>query len=180
VSDALIVHRWASAIFEIARDSDAIVRVTGDLLEFAGTYEANPELRSALGGSLVSENVREAILTQLGYRMRIHEAVIKALRLLLRKGRLRALPKIARRLEELADEHEGVTRADVTSVQVLSEELQQKLRVEIEKVTSTKVILTLHRDPSLLGGIVTRIGDVVVDGSIQGKLRTLAESLVRS
>ena len=178
MSDEVIAHRWATAIFDIARDAGAIGRVTGEIRELAITYDTNSDLRNVLESSLVPEASREAILRDLASRMALHEMVSNTFRLLSRKRRLRALPKIARRLERLADEHEGLIRANVTSVAELAHDFEQTLRAEIETAMGKKVILTFHRDPSLLGGIITRIGDRVIDGSIRGKLRALSESLV--
>ena len=88
-----------------------------------------------------------------------------------------ALPDIARRLGSLADEKAGVLRASVTSAGQLSESYYEKLKAELEGLTGRKIVLERKQDPSLIAGVVTRIGDNTIDGSVRGKLDQLERQL---
>jgi hypothetical protein len=88
------------------------------------------------------------------------------------------LPLISRSLDLYTDEKAGVVRATVTSAAALSDAYADKLRAELEKRTGKKVVLVRAVDPTLLGGVVTRIGDQVIDGSLKSRLVTMRDALL--
>ena len=81
--------------------------------------------------------------------------------------------------EKLADELKGVARATLVSAVALSDETVQKIRATLSEKTGKDIVLEVHQDPSLIGGIVTRIGDLVLDGSIKTQLLNMRETLKR-
>jgi F-type H+-transporting ATPase subunit delta len=180
VSYEAIGRRWARAIFEIGKESNAVAKLTADIGAFAETYAGNQELAEVLVNPLVPEAEREAVIVEIAQRMGLGEAATSTLRLLSRKRRLAALPDIARQLARLADEDQNVVRAEVTSAGPLTDDYLGKLRAELEKATGKKVVITHRQDRSLLGGVVTKIGDQVIDGSVRARLRTFRESLLRT
>jgi F-type H+-transporting ATPase subunit delta len=112
-------------------------------------------------------------------RLGVGEKAKNTLRLLVRKRRIAAVPEIARQLARLSDEDAGVLRAEVTSAGPLSEAYLGRLRAELEKATGRKVAVSHKQDPSLIGGVVTRIGDQVIDGSVRARLAGFRDSLLR-
>jgi len=92
--------------------------------------------------------------------------------------RLSALPGIARRLRSLSDEKNGVCRAKIVSASSLPETYFNQLRQSLEKMLGKRVVVEHEEDPELIGGIVTRIGDNTIDGSIQGRLEELRRRLL--
>ncbi|EYF05589.1 F0F1 ATP synthase subunit delta [Chondromyces apiculatus] len=175
-----IARRYARAIFEIGKETGTLPRLTQDLGEFSATYAENEELRFVLDNPLLPEAQREALLADLGTRMSLSDTTLRALRLLGQRRRLPALPAIARQLSRLADEDQGVVRAVVTSAGPLNEAYLARLRAEIEKATGKKVAITHKQDPSLIAGVVTKIGDQVIDGSVRARLSSFRESLLRT
>jgi F-type H+-transporting ATPase subunit delta len=101
-------------------------------------------------------------------------------KLLAARRRLRTLPDIARRLGGMADEKAGILRASVTSAGPLPEAFYQKLTSELEAATQRKIVLEKSQDPSLIAGVVTRIGDNTIDGSLKGRLNELERRLLQS
>jgi F-type H+-transporting ATPase subunit delta len=81
--------------------------------------------------------------------------------------------------QKFADELKGVVRATLTAAAALSDDSAEKIRTALSKMTGKEVSLTVEQDPSLIGGIVTRIGDLVLDGSIKTQLLNMRESLKR-
>jgi len=175
-----IARRWALAIFELGKDASALARVNTDINAFADAYAGSPELKAVLDNPLVSHEAREAIIGEVAQRMALADVAKSTLRLLARKRRLAALPAIARRLARLTDEDQGLVRAEVTSAGPLTEDYLGKLRGELEKATGKKVVVTHKLDKSLIGGVVTRLGDRVIDGSVKTRLATFRESLLRT
>jgi F-type H+-transporting ATPase subunit delta len=98
-----------------------------------------------------------------------------AARLLLDRGRLNALPAIAKALWLLADDSAGRVRAKVTSAQPIDAATESRLRAALTKATGKSVVIEKHQDAALLAGIVTQVGDVVYDGSLAAQLAELRQ-----
>jgi F-type H+-transporting ATPase subunit delta len=175
-----IARRWALAIFELAKEEKSLPEIQRGLASFAELYASNAELASVLDNPLVPEPEREAIIREIADKMGLPETARSTLRLLTQKRRLRALPDIARDLARLADEDANVVRAEVTSAAPLTEAYLGRLRAELEKATGKKVILAHMQDPSLIAGVVTRIGDQVIDGSARARLASFRDALLRA
>ncbi len=169
-------RRYARAIFELGKESNAGEVVAVQFAEFAAAYEASPELMSVLGNPLVEQKAREAIVTEVAQRLGASQLTLRALRLVNKQRRLKAIPDIAKHLGRLADEDAKVLRAHATTAREMSKTYLDKLKSEIEKSTGRRVVLTHSVDPSLIGGVITTIGDRVVDGSIRSRLVSFREA----
>jgi F-type H+-transporting ATPase subunit delta len=174
-----IARRWARAVFEIGKETGSVQRFSADLAAFAETYAETAELAAVLDNPHVPEAAREAILVEIASKMSLSEIAQSTLRLLARKRRLAALPDIARQLARLADEDQNVLRADVTSAGPLAADYLDKLAAELTNATGKKVVVSHTQDTSLIGGVVTKIGDRVIDGSVRARLDGFRESLLR-
>jgi F-type H+-transporting ATPase subunit delta len=174
-----IARRWARAIFEIGKETSQVARLDADLSAFAEAYEASEELAETLQNPLVPEASREAVVLEIATRMGLSDTAKSALRLLAQKHRLPALPAIARQLSRLADEDQNVVRAEVSSAGPLTADYLDKLAAQLAKATGKKVVVSHKQDKSLIGGVVTKIGDRVVDGSVRARLDGFRQSLLR-
>ena len=175
-----LADRYARAIFELALESGQPKPLTDQVRRFAEIYAASADLRSVLENPLVEESKRDAILIDVARTLGLAEIATNSVRLLARRRRLRALPDIARRLASLSDEKDGILRATVTSAAPLSEGHYQALAQEIEKATKKKVVLERKQDASLIAGVITRIGDNTIDGTLKGQLAELERQLLAS
>lgn len=173
-----IARRWARAIFDLGKETGTAARLSADLGSFVQAYTSNDELSLVLDNPLVPEASREAVLVEVASRMELSGTAKDTLRLLARKRRLGALPLIARQMGRLVDEDENVVRAEVVSAGPLSQEYLAKLRAELEKATGKKVVITHQEDKSLIGGVVTRVGDRVIDGSVKTRLANFRDALL--
>lgn len=165
-----IGRRYAQAIFEIAKEQGSLSAVARELVDFGESYRQSAELRDALDNPLVPEDAREKILLEVAQRTGAGETTQRALRVVFRARRLRAVPDIATRLLTLVDEDQKVLRASVTSAQPLSDAYLARLRAQLEQATGSKVVLDASVDPTLIAGVVTQIGDRVIDGSLKSRL----------
>jgi F-type H+-transporting ATPase subunit delta len=95
------------------------------------------------------------------------------------KGRIRYLKDIYAFYEKLTDELANIVRADVISASELPEEAVGKIRASLSEKTGKEVKMNVKVDPALIGGVVTKIGDLVLDGSVRSQLMSLKESLQR-
>ena len=173
-----IGRRYARAIFDIGKEEGTLPTLTREFGEFAKLYADNDELRTVLGNPLVGEPVRESVLIEIGEKMGLSKTAIDTLRLLAQRRRLEATPNIARELERLADEDGRIVRAEVTSAAPLSPAYLDRLRAELERATGNKVVIIERHDPTLIAGVVTRIGDRMIDGSVRARLSSFRDSLM--
>jgi F-type H+-transporting ATPase subunit delta len=176
MSDA-VAERYARAIFELGVDAGQLEALSGQIRSFADTYASSRELQGVLDNPLIELAKREAILADIGGRVGLTGVGLNAVRFIAKRNRLGSLPDIARRLASLADEKQGVVRATVTSAGPLPESFYERLVAELESATQRKVAIDRKQDPSLIAGIVTRIGDNTIDGSVKGRLAEIERQL---
>ncbi|MCK5232495.1 MAG: ATP synthase F1 subunit delta, partial [Desulfobulbaceae bacterium] len=93
------------------------------------------------------------------------------------KRRADVLPDIADVFQEMVDEEQGISRGSVITAFELSDELKNKIQDKLEKVAGKKVIVTTQIDSSIIGGMIAKVGDLVLDGSIKSQLAGLKESI---
>lgn len=175
-----IARRWARAVYDLGKEGKNLAATSRDLTAFAELYAQSDELSTVLENPLVLDDAREGIVTDVAAKMGLGDTAKGTLRLLARKRRLVICGDLARQLARLADVDDNVLRAEVTSVGALSEAYLGRLKAELEKSTGKKIVLSQKQDPSLIGGVVTRIGDTVIDGSVRARLAGFRESLLRT
>ena len=180
MSNEAIARRYARAVFEIGQETRSLDTLTREIQDFAGVYSGNAELRDVLSSPLVAADARDAILKDLSAALKLSETAERTIRLLSMKGRLPILPDLARQLARLTDEEGALVRAQVISAGPLSQGYLDKLKAELEKATGKKVTITHEQDPSLIAGVVTRIGDRVIDGSALARLRSFRDAVLSS
>lgn len=171
-------ERYARAIFELGSESGQLERLSQEISEFAGSYQTQPDLRRALENPVLEEPLRERVLRQVARQSQYSPLGTNSLLVLLKRRRLPELPAIARRLRTLADEKNGVVRAKIVSAGSLSETYFTQLRQHIENAIGQRILVEHEEDPSLIGGVMVRVGDNTFDGSIRGRLEELERQLL--
>jgi F-type H+-transporting ATPase subunit delta len=121
---------------------------------------------------------REAIAKDVAEALGLRPLTVNAFRLLARRQRLLALPELDAQLRRLVDEAESVVRAEITSAAPLGDAYLSQLRAQLEASTGRSVKLTCSVDPSLIAGIITKIGDRVIDGSARARLASFRDAVV--
>jgi F-type H+-transporting ATPase subunit delta len=173
-----IARRYAKAMLQIGvqeRTYDALGR---ELDRVADTIHRSPELRHALSNPVFSFAKRRQVLDDMARRLALSPVVRNFVMLLLDKGRIAALPDIARAHRTLVDEHAGRARATVTSARPLDPALESRLKAALERQSGKAIILDKREDPSILGGLVTQVGDLLYDGSVRTQLKSMREQLL--
>ncbi len=117
------------------------------------------------------------MLKDIAGRLGLSPLATTAIRYIASRRRLRSLPDIARRLGSLSDEKAGIVRATVTAASALPESFYEKLKAELEGITGRKIVLDRREDASLIAGVITRIGDNTIDGSLRGRLEHIERQL---
>ena len=178
MSVSIGARRYAQALLELGAETGTLDRLVDDMTTIASAWETSPDLRNALENPLVAHDAKKAVLTELSDQVGATPTTRNALLLLVDRRRTAALPDIARFLRELADARKGVLRAEVTTAAPLSDGYYARLQVQLEKMTGKKVVVDRKTDGALIAGVVTRIGDRILDGSLRTRLQSLKDSLL--
>jgi len=179
VKNLSIARRYAKALLLIGKEDGKADTYKEELGSFASLISKEKSLEKAITNPLYDTAARKKVLQSVIKKLKLSGTMKTFLLLLFDKGRIGFLQSISELYRKLADELKGVVRATLTSAAVLSEESAEKIRAALSKMTGKEVSLTVEHDPSLIGGIVTRIGDLVLDGSIKTQLLNMRESLKR-
>ena len=177
MSSAAVARRYAQALFEIARDDKRLPAVGKELEAFKAAYQASDDFRQIGRLPNLSDEVRGNIVTELGKKLGASESTTRTVALLAQRRRLSVLPEMVDSFAELSDQHQGILRATIKAAKPLAGDYIQRLNKKIEQTTGKKVISTFELDESLIAGVVTQIGDRIIDGSVRGKLDELRQSL---
>jgi F-type H+-transporting ATPase subunit delta len=177
VSSGLIGRRYGSALLQLGVEANAIDRFGRELNEFAAMLKEGRELRAMFENPVFSVEIRRAFLREVATRMAMSTQVRNLLLMLSDRRRMRYLPEIADTFHALAEERSGKIRADVTYASELPEGYFFELGKVLEGITGKQVTVVKKHDPSLIGGVVTRIGDRVFDGSIRNHLLEIKDEL---
>ena len=174
----VIAKRYATALLELGSETGQLDALVDELQRVAAVYDTSSELRAALADPLIAIQAKQQILADVGERLALGQAARNTLSLLLDRRRIRALPAIAQRLREMADDKRGIVRAEVLTAMPLPEEYFTLLQQQLERVTGRRIALDRKLDPSLIGGVVARVGDTVYDGSLLARLRKMKETML--
>lgn len=177
--DLTVSRRYAKALMTLGQEDGKYKEYGEELQGFAQLMEQEPELKHALLNPIHGLEERRKLLLHLTEVLKLSPLMGNFLKLLFDKHRLAALPGIAQVYQQLVDELENVKRARVKAAIPLDESMQERLRQALEQMTGSRVVMEVEEDPTIIGGIVARVGDLVLDGSIRTQLMSLRESLIK-
>lgn len=170
------IDAYARAVFDIVEAENLLGEVEDELFRFARVFEGNDELRTALSDPMIPAEQRQAVVEDLlgGKALGISKAIAS---FLVGIGRVHDLPAVVDRLVEIAAESRSHEVAEVRSAVPLDDDQQRRLAEALGGATGKQVEVKVIIDPRVLGGIVSRVGDVVIDGSIRHRLEQLKEQI---
>jgi F-type H+-transporting ATPase subunit delta len=180
VSVATVARRYATALADVVVPSGIAQEVQQELLAWEGMLKNNGLLLEVIGNPTVAYDQKQALLLELIARTRVSNITANFLQVLLKNQRLLSLDEINVRFAQVLDERAGLVSAKVTTANSVSEAIKASLAVELVKLTGKKVRLDFATDDDLIGGIVTRIGSTIYDGSIRSQLDEAREQLAGS
>ena len=175
---AHVSRRYARALLELGMAEGNLDALVGDVSKVAEVYESSHDLRISAENPLVPLPTKKAILTEICDKLGIGKTAKHTVLLLGDRRRIALLPEIAQMLREMNDAQKGLLRAEVTTAVALSDAFYQKLLSTLEKISNKRVVLDKKHDPALIGGVVLRIGDLVLDSSLKTRLDGLKQALL--
>ena len=146
-------------------------------LDMAASLAGDQQALDVLANPAIPIEQRTTALDQM-LGDRTSEGARNLIRLLLRRGRIEDVSRVAAEFRRLDDERQGITHATATSATELTPDEVRQLTERLEQSTGGRIALDVEVDPSLLGGIVVRVGDRLIDGSVRGRLERLRNQLI--
>jgi F-type H+-transporting ATPase subunit delta len=180
MSSSVVADRYARALLELALESNQVQSVAQQLRRVADVFSSSAELRGVLNDPILDEAKRANVVRAIGERLGLGTLVLNTLSVLVARRRISELAEIAERLLKLADDQAGIVKATVASAAPLSDAQFEAIKQELERLTGCKVSVERRQDPSLLAGVVTRIGDHVIDASLRGRFTELGQKLLEN
>ena len=175
MSEFITVARpYAKAAFDFAVENQSVERWQ-DMLAFAAEVTKNEQMAELLSGALAPETLAESFIAVCGEQL--DENGQNLIRVMAENGRLNALPDVLEQFIHLRAVSEATAEVDVISAAALSEQQLAKISAAMEKRLSRKVKLNCKIDKSVMAGVIIRSGDMVIDGSVRGRLERLADVL---
>ena len=178
--NARIARRYAKALLAIGREDGQAESYKEELGAIAKLLDDQKELESAISNPLYDPEGRKKVLGMVIERAGLSKVMGSFLLLLFDKGRIQYVRDIYFFYEKLTDELANIVRAEVVSASDLPEETVEQIRAALSEKTGKQVKMDVRVEPALIGGVVTKIGDLVLDGSVRSQLLSLKESLQRS
>jgi F-type H+-transporting ATPase subunit delta len=172
-----VVDPYAEALVSLASGQGLLDTFTADVRFIAAVWQATPELGQFLASPLVKTEAKKNLLQQV-FADQVHPLLLNALQLLTDRRRIMFLGALCQRFLELQRKLQNIVLAEVTAAVPLTEAQQQSIRERVKDFTqASSVELQISQDPTVLGGVILKIGSQVIDLSLRGQLRRLALQL---
>jgi F-type H+-transporting ATPase subunit delta len=172
-----LAKRYAKALVQLGSEGGLIDRFRDELSVIDGIFNSNKDLRAAFADPALTQDQKKSIMKELVQKTACSELVGNFLLLLVDKNRVAFLGQIVQTYETLADEFSGVIRPVITTAFALDGDQVTAIQSALEKKSGKKVIPQMVVDASLLGGVVTQIGDIAYDNSVKTQLKRIKDIL---
>ncbi len=172
-----IARRYARAIFGLAEDAQAHARLLEEVQSLSSEIAGSADLTRVLLTPIHPRGERKALIHDLAERLGLSVEVRASAEILVDENRLQLLPALVSALQELVDLEAGRVGARVVSAHPLDAAAQQQIRAALSRRVNQDVAVEFAVDPELIGGVIARIGDLLLDGSIRTQLQQLGETL---
>jgi len=177
MSQLTLAKRYAKALLDVAVERDRVGEIEEEIVQLKDLYQNDEYLGRVLENPLIEQREKQSIV-QDTLTDHFCEEILNLLEIIIEKDRAAIIPHIADAYDRLADDYHGVVRVRARSAQPVTEEEQNRLREELQRLFDDQSVeLTCEVKPDLLAGLRIQIGDHVLDGSLAGRIDGLEESL---
>ena len=178
MSTETIARRYSTALADVVKDASETETVKTELASWGELFQNNDDLKTVFSNPAITHANKEKVLNSLIARTKPSKITANFLKVLLQNGRLADLGDINTRFASVLEGRSGVVSAEITSARELPADERGEFERNLEKITGKKVKINYAIDKDIIGGVVTRIGSTVYDGSVKTKLENLKEQLV--
>ena len=172
-----VARRYASALADVVLERGEAREVQEELLAWEQMLQSSSNLQEVFRNPTIALDDKRAVLNKLIARAKPGPSTTNFLKVLLQNQRLTELSEINRKFAEILDQRAGMVAAIVTTARTVPETAQAQLHTKLLSLTGKKVRIDFATDPDLIGGLVTRIGSTVYDGSVRNHLQMIKEKM---
>ena len=177
MSVQVIARRYATALADVVGAKDAL-KVQEDVTGWAGLMKENEGLKEVFGNPTVPAEQKRKLLSSLIDRTKVGNTTANFLQVLLTNGRLTEIAAISEKFAQVLEERAGVVTAKVSTARPVEAVTQEALRARLAEMTGNQVRLEFATDADLIGGLVTRVGSTIYDGSVRNQLQQVKERMI--
>lgn len=177
MKNEILAKRYAKALFVVGKEEDALDDFATSLNGFADLFSTTPEVEDGLTNPVYPLDVREQVMAGIVESMGLSQIMTNFCKLLAEKNRSFIIPDVAEVFQTMVDEERNICQGVMITAAEVNADLQEKTKETLEKITGKQVVLSTEVDPDIIGGIITKVGDMVIDGSIRTQLEGLKESI---
>ncbi len=168
-----VAERYASALFELATEARAVDKVAADLAAFGALIDGSPDLQRLIRNPVFTAEEQTGAVGALLAKAKIGGLAGNFIGLVASKRRLFALPGMIAAFKQLVADSKGIVRAEVTAAEQPSPAQMKDIAATLKGMAGKEVMIDLKVDPSLIGGLVVKMGSRMVDASLKTKLNAL-------
>jgi F-type H+-transporting ATPase subunit delta len=179
MKNQVLVKRYGLGFLSAAATQEEYASLFRELEDFYSLVKREKGLREILTSPFIPASKKQKIVQEVLEHIKAQPKVSRFLLLLIENERFELLPELIATLPELWNEEHGVVTFEVSSVILLSEEQKQTLQTKLELIEKGPVALKYRQDPSLIGGLSLRKGNIVYDASLKGDLKKLKEKIIQ-
>ena len=177
MSTGTIARRYSVALADVVIGAGETEMVKSELASLGVMFDTNADLHNVFSSPAISQINKENVLNELLARAKPSKTTANFLKVLLQNSRLADLREINDRFAAELDRRGGIVSAQITSARELPQAEKMEFETNLEKITGKKVNIAFDVDENLIGGVITRIGSTLYDGSVKTKLENLKEQL---
>jgi F-type H+-transporting ATPase subunit delta len=179
VKNLIIAKRYAKALFNLAQEDGKVEQYGQELDGFVRLSGELPDLANAIQNPLYPEAARKSVFHSVADQVGLSPILKNFINLLIEKKRVQNVGEMAEYYHKLIDEYANVARAQITAATGLDEDVIREIAQTLEKMTGKHVVVEFQQDAGLIGGVVAKIGDMVLDGSVKRQLLNFKETMKR-
>ena len=179
MTNQILAKRYAKALLTLGREDGNYEKYGEELDQFVAFWEGTPEFADAASNPMYAKESRKVICKAVVEKMGFSPVFKSLIDLMLEKNRLAIIPGVRSFYEKLLDEMAKISRAKVTSAIPLTEEAVESIKASLEKTVGQSIVVETEVDPELIGGVIARVGDLVLDGSVRTQLASIKETLIK-
>ena len=171
-----IARQYSKALYEIGEKKDNLFELYDELKKLHQTLNENEELSKALLHQRVLVEEKQKVFKRV-FEGKLSDDIYKFMLLLIEKRRIYFLENIVQEFRRLVYKHENIITVEVTTAVEMQEETREKLKAKLKEHVDKKIEMEEYCDPDIIGGMIIKVGDYLIDGSIKSKLESLEEKI---
>jgi len=172
-----IAERYATAVFELAKESKSLKSLETDIEGLTEALSASEALTDLISSPVYSREEQGAAITAVAQKMGLSETLTSTLGLMASKRRLFAVPALLASLSQMIADEKGEVTAEVTAAKELTKAQQDKLAKTIKARVGKDIRINMAVDESLIGGLIVKVGSRMIDTSVRSKLAALQNTM---